>query len=204
MKWREKRIEEREAINSAKIESQYEALKSQINPHFLFNSFNTLIGTIEDDPKAAIRYVEKLSDFYRSILKYRTKNLIPLLEELALVENYVLLLRERFGAGIELDIEIVQSDYLIAPLSLQMLVENAVKHNVISSDQPLKIEIALKNMEYILVRNNLQVKEQLEPTTRYGLNNLKSRYRLLTGLPVIINETKDIFEVLIPIIKKET
>ena len=201
LKYRENRIAEREMLNREKLEAKYQALKSYINPHFLFNSFNTLIGAIEDDPQSAVTYVEKLSDFYRSILLFREKNLIPIKEELEVVENYVSLLKERFGDGLHLKIEELDPNILIVPLCLQLLVENAVKHNIVSGDQPLYITIEEFENSYILVRNNLQRKGQLEPSTKYGLNNLNTRYKLLSDRPVIVEESDKEFRVLIPKIK---
>lgn len=190
---------EREALLlREKVESQYEALKSQINPHFLFNSFNTLITIIEENPKLGVVYVEKLSDFYRSILQYREQQLIALEEELRLVHDYTFLLQQRFGENLQLKVAIDKPNhYYVAPLALQMLVENAVKHNVISRSKPLHISLRLEG-DVILVRNNRQAKRTKAPSTGFGLQNIITRYRLLSEREVQVAQTEHTFEVALP------
>lgn len=190
---------EREALLlREKIESQYEALKSQINPHFLFNSFNTLITLIEENPELGVVYVEKLSDFYRSILQYREQQLIGLEEELRLVHDYTFLLQQRFGENLQLEVVIDKPNhYYVAPLALQMLVENAVKHNVISCSKPLRISLRLER-DAILVRNNRQAKRDKVPSTGFGLQNIITRYRLLSEREVKVAQTEHTFEVALP------
>ncbi|MCB9040652.1 MAG: histidine kinase [Lewinellaceae bacterium] len=153
-------------------------MKSQINPHFLFNSFNTLITIIEENPEIAVEFVEKLSDFYRSILQYREMEVISLREEVVLVQNYAFLLKKRFGDSLSLTVHHNEEQAYIAPLTLQILVENAVKHNIISKSRPLNIEICAGG-EYITVRNNLQKKIAMELSTGFGLQSIVNRYALL-------------------------
>ncbi len=204
---RDKRLQQAALLKKEKIESQYETLKSQINPHFLFNSFNTLITIIEENPVLAVEYVEILSDFYRSILQYREKEVIPLDEELELVRNYVFLLKKRFGENFNLIIECdtrARKAILIPPLTLQMLVENAVKHNVISKGKKLEIIISVSpDGRFLVVSNNLQRKMTAEKSTGFGLQSIARRYELLTDSKIIIEETEDAFRVRIPLIKKE-
>ncbi len=202
MRFRERRLAREAELKKEKIESQYEALKSQINPHFLFNSFNTLITIIEENPELGVRYVEQLSDFYRSILQYREKEVIPLEEELQLIRNYFFLLKQRYGDRLDLCIEVDNpKGWFMVPLSLQMLVENAVKHNVISSDKPLRIYINKDTDHYLKVSNKIQPKRTQEPSTGFGLNSISTRYALLSSRPVEINEKNACFEVRIPLIK---
>lgn len=204
---RDKRLQQASLLKKEKIESQYEALKSQINPHFLFNSFNTLITIIEENPEVAVEYVETLSDYYRSILQYREKEVIPLEEELELVRNYVFLLKKRYGNNFNLHIECdsgAKQSILLPPLTLQMLVENAVKHNVISKGKKLEVRIAVSpDGHYLVVSNNLQRKMTAEKSTGFGLQSIARRYELLTDSKIIIEETGDAFRVRIPLIKNE-
>lgn len=200
---REKRLQRVEALKKEKVESQYETLKSQINPHFLFNNFNTLVAIIEESPELAVEYVEKLSDFYRHILQYREKDLIDLQEELGLVMDYGFLLEKRFGDGLQLKTEEIPQEACIAPLALQMLVENAVKHNVISKSRPLKIRIYPDDHGYIVVCNNLQKKLSPEKSTGFGLQSIAKRYEHLSQKNIRVEESADSFKVFIPLIKKE-
>lgn len=201
IRFRDQRIRRMAELEREKIESQYEALKSQINPHFLFNSFNTLAALIEENPKGAVEYVEQISDFYRSILQYREKNLIALEEELGLVRNYVYLLEKRFGSHLALVIDVAAGgSYYVAPLTVQMLVENAVKHNVISRSRPLFIEIRIEEGAWLSVCNNLQKKTSPAPSTGFGLESIVHRYGLMTTRKVQIEESQSRFCVRIPLL----
>lgn len=201
VKVRETRLQEQAQLKRENVESQFAALKSQINPHFLFNSFNTLITIIEENPKVAVEYVEHLSDFYRSIMVYRERNFITLQEEKELVESFHFLLKKRYEDGFHLVNRLNGQTGLVMPLSLQMLVENAVKHNVISASKPLLIEIFMDDDQYIVVRNNIQKKIKPEPSTHFGLQSLIHRYRLLGERPVIVEDNAAFFTVKVPIKK---
>ncbi|MBL7829370.1 MAG: histidine kinase [Saprospiraceae bacterium] len=197
---RELRVKREASFKREKVLSQFETLKSQINPHFLFNSFNTLITIIEENPKIAVEYVEHLSDFYRSIMVYRERDLISLNEEMELVHTFEFLLKKRYENGFHLIDRV--SDHLsgqVMPLSLQILVENAVKHNVISSSKPLTIEIFKEN-GHVVVKNNMQRKIKPEASTHFGLQSLKNRYQLLGEQPVVVEETDQFFTVKIPLL----
>ncbi len=207
VKSREKRSARQAILRKDMIESQLNTLKAQINPHFLFNSFNTLITIIDENPmkpELAVKYVEKLSDFYRSILQYREHEVITLSEEWGLVHNYVYLLRERYGDNLRLHFDTPPKDAYIMPLTLQMLVENAVKHNVISDQYPLDLYITVEAEEYVTVKNTLQPKSMSEPSTQFGLSTISRRYQLLTDKKVIVKKNTDTFVVQVPIIKKPT
>ena len=200
IKTRDARLEKEATLNREKVEAQLEMLKSQISPHFLFNNFNTLIAIIEDNPKVAVEYVEKLSDFLRSILQYREKNVITIEEELVLLDNFIFLLKKRHGDTLFFNINLTSKSDFIVPLTLQMLIENAVKHNITSKARPLSISIIEKDF-YIEIKNNLQRKSDLEKSTKFGLQSIKSRYFHLTNRLVIVAETTDEFIVKIPILK---
>jgi ligand-binding sensor domain-containing protein len=195
---REARLYREAQMKRERVESQFEALKSQINPHFLFNSFNTLITIIEENPRVAVSYVEHLSDFYRSIIVYRERDFISLQEEMELVKSFSFLLQKRYEQGFRLEIRLQGQSCLVLPLALQMLVENAVKHNVISASKPLTVEIFTENDGYITVRNNIQPKIKPEPSTHFGLKSLINRYQLLGERPVIVAESPEYFTVKIP------
>ena len=203
IKVRERQLQRQADLKKERIESQFELLKSQINPHFLFNNFNTLIALIEEDGPHAVEYVERLSDFYRSILHYREKDVIQIREEFELIKNYEFLLHKRYGDNIKLTINSngSSSGAYIVPLTLQMLVENAVKHNIISKTKPLIIQITTEEDQYISIKNNIQKKLTNEPSTGFGLQSIQSRYALLSKKEVQIEETADQFIVRIPILK---
>lgn len=186
-------------LENEKVRMQLETLKSQINPHFLFNSFNTLIGTIEEDKESAITYVEKLSDFYRSMLEYRDTNVIPLREEISLLDNYIFLLKQRYGDNIAISIEILDfEDACIIPLTLQLLTENAIKHNVVSKATPLWINIK-KIGDEMVVSNPIQPRMSVEKSTHFGLNSLDKRYQELMNKKIHIETSNQIFIVRIPL-----
>jgi streptogramin lyase len=196
---REKRLQREAQLKREMVESQFAALKSQINPHFLFNSFNTLITIIEENPKIAVEYVEHLSDFYRSIIAYRERDFISLQEEMDLVRSFDFLLKKRYEDGFRLEDRLNGHTGFIMPLALQMLVENAVKHNIISASKPLTIEIFAENDGYVVVRNNVQPKIKPEPSTHFGLQSLVSRYQLLGERPVVVEDNAAFFTVKVPI-----
>ncbi len=205
VKYRERVSGRQTMIKKDMIESQLSALKAQINPHFLFNSFNTLITIIDENamkPEVAIEYVEKLSDFYRSILQYREQETISLEEEWELVQNYVYLLEKRYGNNIRMHFDVPPKDTYILPMTLQILVENAVKHNVISEKYPLDLFISIDDDQYISVTNSMQPKSRPEPSTQFGLHSIIRRYQLMTDQKVIVENDNTTFKVRIPFIKK--
>ncbi len=198
---REKMLKKDAAIARQNIEFQYETLRSQVNPHFLFNSFNTLAGVIETDQRMAVEYVENLSDFFRNLLVYKDKDVIPLCEELQLLDNYFFIQKKRFGENLRLDINIDEQlkPYLLPPLCIQLLIENAIKHNIISREKPLNISLKSAGSK-LVVQNNLQPKVNMEKSAGIGLANIKSRYSLLTSVPVNIHKDEKYFTVELPLI----
>ncbi len=195
------RIQRLEQLKKAAVESQFSALKSQINPHFLFNSFNTLIALIEENPGLAVRYVEHLSDFYRRMMVYRERDLISLEEEMVLVKDFSFLLKKRFEDNFNLVARVDGQAGSIMPLTLQILVENAVKHNIISKAKPLTVEIFTEGGDFVVVRNNLQRKIQPDASTNFGLASLTNRYRLLGERAVEVAEEGGFFTVRVPLLK---
>ncbi|MEO8085266.1 MAG: two-component regulator propeller domain-containing protein [Bacteroidota bacterium] len=204
IRWRDRRIRNIDRLKKEAIEFQFEMLKSQVNPHFLFNSFNTLITIIEEDQKTAVSYVEKLSEYFRSIVAYRDKNLIPLKEEIILLNNFFFLQKKRFGQYLNLDIKLDSptiNNAEIPPLTLQLLVENAIKHNAVSKESPIYIEV-LKENENIIVRNNLNPKMLKERSSGMGIQNITNRFRMLTDKTIEVIDDGKFFTVKIPILVK--
>lgn len=194
-------IKNEEELKRENLIARYEALKNQVNPHFLFNTLNTLTGVVEQDPSKASEFIRKFSDIYRYVLEQKDKELISLGEELKFVDDYVFLSKIRHGDGLVIKNQMKSDGYVIIPLGLQMLIENAIKHNIISDDQPLKIELGMGD-EFLFVRNNLQRKSTIENTNQVGLENLVKRYEYLSDRKVVISESKTNFEVQLPLLKE--
>jgi LytS/YehU family sensor histidine kinase len=196
---REKRFRRIEQQKKEKVEFEFQVLKNQVNPHFLFNSFSTLMSLIEEQPEQAMQYTEKLSDFFRIILQYKDQELISLNEELSLIESYFFLVKKRFGDNINLEISLEENlkKTFIPPMTLQILLENCVKHNIISKDKPLFIRI-YEDKGRIVVENNLQPKMMNEISTGIGLENIRKRYRLINKVEPVIEKTEGLFRVRLP------
>ncbi len=196
---------EKEQVERAHLAGQLEGLRNQVNPHFLFNSLNTLIYLIPEEPERAVRFVQQLSKVYRYVLESRDAQLIALREELGFLDAYIFLLRERFGDNICIDLrtDSLAADTAIVPLTLQLLFENAIKHNIISADKPLTLEVFPEN-GYLIVRNNLQRKNQVMDSTGVGLENIRLRYRILTGREVEAIPSERYFTVALPIVTLNT
>ena len=199
-KWRFS-LAELERFKKENAEFQFESLRSQVNPHFLFNSLNTLSSLIYNDREKAEIFIRELSDVYRYILENRGSELVLFERELKIARSYLFLLGLRFEKNlmVEWQIEKKAESKLIAPLTLQLLIENAVKHNVISRKMPLTLKIEA-NEDKLTVRNNLQRKEIKEYSSKLGLKNIQSRYSFLTSGIVDIYETDSEFVVKIPLI----
>ncbi len=188
---------------SAHIRSELELIKNQINPHFLFNNFNTLLNIVEEQPDEAPEYIEHLSDFYRNMLLYRKQQVIPLEQELKIIDRYIFLLKKRFEKGLEFSLpEQYPPHSMIVPLSLQMLIENAIKHNVISVDSPLHIRIEIVENKIVVI-NNLQQKKDVPVSTHFGLESLQKQYESQTKQAVHWEEKQDFFIVSLPLIQKD-
>jgi two-component system, LytTR family, sensor kinase len=200
MLWEHSELE-KEQLEKEHILSQLDGLKSQVNPHFLFNSLNTLVSIIPEDSERSVRFVRQLAKIYRYFLETTHEKTVPLQQEMDFVHSYTFLLKERFGESLHLEIDDKNAceDCQIVPFSLQLLLENCIKHNIISSDKPLYINILFteKNLK---VKNNLQLKNQIQEGAGVGLKNIENRYALLSNEKVIINKTENYFEVTLPLL----
>ena len=190
-----------EELKREGLRAELNALKTQVNPHFLFNNLNTLCAIIPDDPKKAVTFVEQLSKVYRYILEVRDEKTIPLQDEIQILKAYAFLLNTRFGNNFQLNMYIPEKEMQtrIVPFSLQLLVENALKHNIVSREHPLHITLTTEEGQ-LIVRNNIQKKQQVEKSTGIGLMNIRNRYKLLTEKLVTVTETPQDFIVAIPLI----
>lgn len=204
IKSREAEVKKLERLRQEKVQFQFEVLRNQVNPHFLFNSFNTLISTIEDDPKMAVEYVEQLSDFFRSIVNYRDKEIISLKEETELLNIYYFLQQKRHGSNIALKSNLTEQQklqYFIPPLTLQLLMENAIKHNAISKETKLVISLDITGDEYLQVKNNINTRMSRQEGAGMGLQNIVNRYTLLSNKKVLISNDEKYFIVSLPLLK---
>ncbi len=183
------------------ILSQYEILKNQINPHFLFNSINILASLIQVDKDKAIKFTHEFSKLYRNLLELREQLLITLEEELDFAESYTYLQRMRFDDALVINIEIsdTQKNKSVPPFTLQLLIENAIKHNVVSIDNPLIIKI-FSQEDNLIVENNLQLRGTKPESTQIGLNNLKARYSMITDDELTFTESHDKYVATLPLI----
>ncbi len=199
--WRQSLLSEQKLKEEA-ILLQYKVLSNQVNPHFLFNALNVLNSLISIDPDRAQNFVSKLSSFYRDLLNFKDKDIILLDEEISFVENYIQLQQERFGDNIIYSNSLTDTKhFLVIPMTLQMLVENAIKHNQITKNRKLNIEIYSEN-NYIIVRNTYQPYANPKDGERFGLQSLRERYQFLTDKNVIINQNNNYFTVQIPLLEK--
>ncbi|ARK12882.1 histidine kinase [Fibrella sp. ES10-3-2-2] len=188
---------EREELRVANLQSQFDVLKQQVNPHFLFNALNSLSALISEDPHQAEIFVDKLSGVYRYILRANSEPLTTLAAELDFIDAYFHLLQTRHGAGLSLSLTIdpAQNNCRLPPLTLQLLVENAVKHNVVSPKRPLTIQIRTDETGQLLVANNRQPKTTRALSNGVGLSNIVAKYQILNFPPPIIEETPGRFAV---------
>ena len=197
-----KSVKKGQQLTEEKLKFQYNTLKAQVNPHFLFNSLNTLSELVYQDAKKADHYIKKLSTIYRYILENEKTDFVDLDKELNFIQHYFSLQSERDSEKIFLLINIPKPEqYRIVPVSLQLLIENALKHNSYSKASPLKIKIELENT-YIVVSNNIQRKNVLEESTQMGLQNLKERVELSMNKLLVWQEKEGDFIVKIPVIEK--
>lgn len=190
----------------AEAESQlaqyrYDTLKNQLNPHFLFNALNTLSGLIYIDAEKADAFTHRLSKLYRYILDVQKQEVVPLETEMNLVSDFIYLNNIRFNDQIKVDIQLDATDGYVAPMALQLLLENAIKHNRVSEKEPLYILIKSTSTN-VIVENILQPKLEKEPSHEMGLTNLEERYKALTDIPIELKQTETHFIVSIPLLQK--
>lgn len=202
---RDRRLRYRQQMEQEQVRFQLEALRSQVDPHFLFNSFNTLVELIESEPDMAVQHVEDLSTFFRNILQVRDKTFIPLADELRLVRTYFGLEQRRFGEAITLEVSIPEVDQRmnVVPLTLQLLVENAIKHNVATHGAPVRISIT-SAAGFLVVANSLRPRRSPARSTGFGVDSIRKRYAALTPRPVEVERTETEFVVRIPLVPTGT
>lgn len=200
--WRKTAVDA-ERLKKEQMATKYESLKNQVNPHFLFNSLNVLTNLVYEDQDQAADFIRQLSQVYRYVLDTRTQEVVSLKTELKFVESYVYLQKIRFEEKLKVEIDTAGYEQaMVPPIAVQMLLENAIKHNTIAEEEPLLIKISIENGEYLKVKNNLQKKNiPAENSSGMGLNNIKSRYEFLTNKPVEIIETADEFCVRLPLLE---
>lgn len=201
VKWKES-LRDKEQLQQLAIQHEFEMLKSQVNPHFLFNCFNTLSSLIGEDPKQAEVFLNELSKVYRYLLRNNEDGLTTLKNELQFIHSYFRLLTTRHGNAIQFNIETDKryDNYLLPSLSTQLLVENAVKHNVLSKNYPLIIEIFTTAGNKLVVNNNLQRRSKKPPSNKVGLDNIRSKYDLLHEEGFQVLEDAKNFTVVLPLI----
>lgn len=201
--WRES-VRGEEELKRETLALQFEALKNQVNPHFLFNSLNALSSLVTVDHDKAVKFIKQLSEVYRYVLEQKDKETVGLLTELKFVDSYIFLQKMRFQDNLIFNKNISEksSKLSVIPLSIQILVENAIKHNIISGENPLTIDIFTEN-GCLVVRNNLQKKRVVEKSSQIGLTNLKARYEYLTSKQFYIVDDGSYFLVRIPLIYAE-
>ena len=196
-------MQHKQKADRVAVELEQKLLRSQMNPHFIFNSLNTLSHLIEAKPVKAKQFNDNLADVYRYILQNKAQDLVLLKEELIFLQNYFALLKIRFEKAVQMKVDVDEhktDHYLIPPISLQILVENAIKHNEFSDKMPLTIDIKLANDELVIC-NPIRKKTLRKPSSRIGLQNLQERYRLITNKEIMVKEDEKEFTVILPVLK---
>ncbi|MFD2719649.1 sensor histidine kinase [Hymenobacter monticola] len=192
---------ENESLKREQLQARYESLKQQLSPHFLFNSLSTLGELIYDEPAAAALFVEEMAQVYRYLLRYGEQMAVPLRDEVSFLRSYFYLLQMRFGDGIKLEMDLPAEvlDRQVPPLALQLLMENAVKHNTVSRRQPLLVRVDFVAPATLRVRNTRVPRLVPEPSSGIGLSNLTNRVRMLNQQSLLVEQTDDEFSVYIPL-----
>lgn len=190
-----------ERLQKEKAQVQFDNLKNQMNPHFLFNALTSLNSLIFENQQLASDFLQQLSRVYRYVLQNKEKNLVVLETELRFIDNYVRLLETRFSSALSINFKIENDakEKSIVPVTLQILIENAIKHNIVDKQKPLVIDVVTIG-DYLVVSNNLQLKRNVETSNKQGLENLRSLYTFLTEKPVIVQPTDEMFFVKIPLL----
>lgn len=204
VEWKKSLIKQ-ERLEKEKAEVHFENLKNQLNPHFLFNSLSSLNSLITDNPDLASQFLKQLSKVYRYLLENNQTDCVTLETEVNFVQNYISLLKTRFDGGLEVDIQQTPdfSKLRIVPVTLQILIENAIKHNVANEDSPLKISVYIED-GYLVVKNNHQPKTRVESSNKKGLDNLSALYFYTTGKEAVIDNTNGYFTVKVPLMNESS
>jgi len=197
-RWKEG-ILKAERLEKEKALVQFDNLKNQLNPHFLFNALTSLNSLIHEDAPLASRFLQHLSKVYRYVLQHKDENVVSMQTELDFINNYIFLAETRFGVALSITVQLDSSclDRMVIPVTTQVLLENAFKHNVMETGRPLHIQI-FAEPDYLVIQNNLQRRRNVESSNKQGLENLKSLYQYLSAKPVLIEETQSQFAVKIP------
>lgn len=195
-------VVEKEQLEQLTIQQEFDTLKSQVNPHFLFNCFNTLSSLISEDRRQAEVFLNELSKVYRYLLRNNQDGLSTLQTEIRFIESYYRLLQTRHGEAVQVNIETDKKydQYLLPSLSLQLLTENAVKHNMLSKNKPLVIDIFTTSGNRLVVSNNLQLRTKKAPSNKIGLDNIRTKYDLLDQPGFLVLEDRTSFSVVLPLI----
>jgi two-component system, LytTR family, sensor kinase len=190
-----------ERLEKEKSQVQFDNLKNQLNPHFLFNALTSLNSLITEDPALAQQFLQQMSKVYRYVLQNKDKNFVALSTELDFIRNFVFLIETRFADALKIQFNIPESakEKAIVPVTLQVLIENALKHNVVDQQQALTIDIFTAD-DYLVVTNNLQLRNSVETSNKQGLENLKSLYSFFTNKSVIIEKSAQRFSVKVPLL----
>lgn len=197
-------VKETEALKKEVIQAQLNVLQHQLNPHFLFNTLNTLSSLVYKDSKESDIFIQQLAKVYRYVLENNGKDLVPIIDEIRFLKSFIYLIKIRYKKALEVNIRLDENMHgSIAPVSLQMLIENAVKHNVVSQKRHLIIDIYTKGNS-IVVQNNLQKRSSSDASLGLGLKNIKARYQSLTNIAVQITESKEVFSVALPILPDQS
>ncbi len=202
-RWRRSMVE-LERFKKSSLEFRHEMLKTQVNPHFLFNSLNTLSSLVYSDQETAYHFIRQLASVYRNVLEHRNKGLVTLEEELKATSSYIDLMRLRFGDKLNLQFNISEDKNLhqLPPLMLQLLIENAIKHNVVSEKYPLSLWISLED-DQVVIKNSLRLKSSKGYSSKIGLDNICSHYDIVTDKKVVIEQTEEFFTVKIPLLNPD-
>jgi len=202
IQWKENLLRT-QALEKANLEARYDTLRNQVNPHFLFNSLNTLLMLVNENPVAS-KYVESISEIMRYMLQSRDKDAVLLRDELKIARDYVFIQQSRFGDKLQVGFDVPEMffHYAIPPLALQMLLENALKHNIVSKEDPLYVKIYVHENAFVVVENTVKTKIDKDPSTGVGLDNIRNRYLHLTGNDILVKHENSKFVVMLPLFER--
>jgi LytS/YehU family sensor histidine kinase len=202
IEWRQAAIDV-ERLKTENLKSKFESLKSQVNPHFLFNSLNALTNLVYADQDRAAEFIQKLSEVYRYVLDHQNDEVVSLKEEMDFLKSYVYLNQIRFGKNLSVTYENLDGwneEWMVPPVALQMLMENALKHNEISTDFPLHVRVCLADNRLLISNNINPITHPKRDSSGLGLSNIKERFAMMTDEQVVVEKSADQFSVQIPLL----